>query len=93
MIVPIVMFTEKPEPETVTAVPTTPDEGTRVIAGVVMLNLAELIMLPETGSLTTTRPLFDPLVLTDIPAGIEPEALVVNVWAPEHAVAFDEPDS
>jgi len=77
--VPIVVFTEKPEPEIVTAVPKTPDEGTRVIAGVVMLNLVELITLPDTGSLTTTSPLFDPLVAMDIPAGIEPEALVVNV--------------
>lgn len=90
MNVPIVVFTEKPEPETVTEEPTKPEEGSRVIAGEVMVNPAELTTLPDTGSLTTTRPLLDSLVVTDSPAGMEPEALVVNVWAGEHAVALGE---
>jgi len=85
--VPIAVLTEKPDPVTRTDDPTALLVGTREIAGVVMVNVAEVITLLEVGSLTTTRPLLAPLVVTDLPPGMFPDESVVNWCAEEQTDA------
>ena len=85
--VPIAVLTEKPVPVTVTEVPTGPDVAMRMIVGVVIVKVAEVITLLEVGSLTTTRPLLAPLVVTDLPPGMLPDESVVNWCAEEQTDA------
>ena len=80
--VPIAVLTEKPDPVTRTDEPTAPWVSTSEIAGVVIVKVAEVITLLEVGSLTTTRPLLTPLVVTDLPLGMLPDESVVN-WSAE----------
>jgi hypothetical protein len=76
--VPIEVLTEKPVPVTVTDEPAAPDEGTRSIDGVVTVKAVEAVTTAEIGSLTTIRPLLEPLAVSDTPEGMPPEALVMN---------------
>jgi hypothetical protein len=50
---PILVLTENPEPVTVTEVPTTPEVGDKVIAGVVTVKVAEAV---SAGTVPTSLP-------------------------------------
>ena len=56
VIVPIVVRTENPEPVTVTVVPTAPELGDRVIAGVVTVKVAEAVFALASFAVTVLPP-------------------------------------
>jgi hypothetical protein len=56
VIVPIVVRTENPEPVTVTEVPTAPEVGDRVIAGVVTVKVAEAVFALASVAVTVLPP-------------------------------------
>jgi hypothetical protein len=84
---PIAVFGEKPDPVTVTEEPPGAEVGLNDSAGVVIVKASEETTALVLGSLTTTRPLLEPLVATDSPAGMPPEPLVVNWSADEQGAA------
>jgi hypothetical protein len=74
--VPIATPGENPVPLTETVLPTGASVGLRAMPG--MKKMAWNNTLLVFGSLITTRPLLDPLVVIVVPAGMLPELSVVN---------------